>query len=267
MKKVIINLVTHSSYKDICENFVQLFDKNWACCTYDFCISVIGEETVFPKKKNIYLGKNCTLPEAIYRLMNNSEYDYCISFLGDAFISQKINNKEIEKLIKELSDNNIEYCNLIPRVPYRFHKEKLNKNLRYISTNDSYNMSFVAFIANKEFILNEFKDSITDLDFEMKYLNRGNGCKKYYKNRVILTNNIFKIVPGICAGKWDRHALKKLKKNNPEIEFSNRKLMSRSSMMKNDLILIFQIFASQKQRVILKKIISKITGIKFATDF
>lgn len=267
MKKVLINLVTHSAYKDVCDNFITLFDKNWNNCAYDFCISVIGDEIFFPEKNSIYFGKECTLPEALYNVMNNSEYDYCISFLGDAFINKKIDNIIVESLIRELDENDVEYCNLIPKTAFRFNKKVATRNTRYISTNDSYNMSFVAFIASREFILNEFAGKITDLDFERKYLNRGNAKCYTYKNRVILNENLFGLIPGICAGKWDRHALSKLRKDNPEIVFTNRKKLSLCAMMKNDLIVIFQIFASQRQRVLLKKILSKIIGMKFATEY
>lgn len=267
MKKVIINLVTHSAYKDVCENFLSLFDKNWHNCNFDFCISVIGEKVDFPGKKVIYHGKECTLPEAIYNIMNTSNYDYCISFLGDAFVNKKIDNCMVEALIKEMCNKNIDYCNLVPKIAYRFKKKMASSNMRYISTCDSYNMSFVAFIASRRFILKEFAGKITDLDFEKKYLKRSEKKCYTYKNRVILTKNIFGLVPGIYAGKWDRHALKKLQRENPEIIFAHRKMISIHVMIKNDFIQIFQIFASQRQRIILKKIISKLMRVKFVTEY
>lgn len=267
MKKVIINLVTHSAYKDVCENFLNLFDKNWHDCKFEFCISVIGDKIDFRGKKVIYNGNKCTLPEAIYNLMNNSDYDYCLSFLGDAFINTKVNNDEINKIIEEIDKCNIEYCNLIPKAAYRHHKISLNRDMRFITTNDNYNMSFVAFIASKKFILQEFKDKISDLDFEKKYLNRENVKYQIYKNRTILNKNVLGIVPGISAGKWDRHALNKLQKDNPEIEFTNRPKMSVKEMIENDIIQILQTWISCKQRMVLKKMISRITGKKFVTQF
>lgn len=267
MKKVLVSLVTHSAYKDVCNNFISLYDKNWSDCPYDFYISVIGDEVLFPGKKTVYFGRECTLPEALYNIMNDTDYDYCISFLGDAFINKKIDNIMVESLVKELDENGVEYCNLIPRTAYRFNKKVATRNTRYISTNDSYNMSFVAFIANREFILKEFAGKVTDLDFEKKYLNRGNKRCYTYKDRVILTENLFGLIPGISAGKWDRHALRKLQHSNREVCFTNRKKLSYFDMIKNDMIMIFQIFASQKQRVFLKKLLSKILKTKFATDF
>ena len=266
-KKVLVSLVTHSAYKDVCENFIELFDKNWEDCKYDFRVLVIGNEISFDKKKVNYYGRDCSLPEALYLAMSTSDYDYCISFLGDAFIDRKIDSIMVESLINDISEKNIEYCNFVPRIAYRFHKKLAGKNMRYISTNDSYNMSFVAFIASRRFVLKEFADRITDLDFERKYLNRINQCNQVYNDRVILTQNLFGLVPGIYAGKWDRHSLKRLQKDNPEIVFTNREKISNHVMIRNDFIKIFQIFASRKQRIILKKILSRLTGAEFATEF
>ena len=44
MNKVLVNLVTHSAYSDVCDNFLELFRKNWKDCPYDFVISIIGDE-------------------------------------------------------------------------------------------------------------------------------------------------------------------------------------------------------------------------------
>lgn len=267
MEKVLICLVTHSAYKDVCENFINLFDKNWTNCQYDFQVLVVGNKISLNNRKVTYYGEDCSLPEALYKAISISDYDYCISFLGDAFINKKINNIMVETLIKELNEKKIDYCNLIPRTAYRFHKKRAGENMRYISSDDSYSMSFIAFIASRRFIMGEFSGKITDLDFEKKYLNYISECCKIFKNKVILTNNLFGIVPGIYAGKWDRHSLKKLKKDNPEIVFTHRETISAFTMMKNDLIQLFQIFASKKQRKILKRILSKFMGVKFASEF
>ena len=58
MKKVLVSLVTHSAYKDICDNFLEMFDKNWNDCNYDFCISIIGDKIIFPGRKIVIMEIN-----------------------------------------------------------------------------------------------------------------------------------------------------------------------------------------------------------------
>lgn len=61
-------------------------------------------------------------------------------------------------------------------------------------------------------ILSEFKNGISDLDFEVKYLKKALDKYELYPDKAMLCNNLFGILPGIEAGKWNRHALKKMKK-------------------------------------------------------
>lgn len=267
MSKVLVSLVTHSKYQDVCDDFLKLFEKNWSDCAFDFFISVIGENIEFEGKKTIYHGKNCTLPGAIYNIMYNSEYDYCISFLGDAFINGKIDNREIEELINCIIQKKIEYCCLIPRIPFRFKELIACDKLRYISSEDSYNISFVAFIASKKFISNEFNNEITDLDFEMKYLKNADGNYYKYTDKAIVRKNIFNIFPGIDAGEWNRHSFNKIRKANRNIVLTNRKKVSIFKTLTNDCIHILQVFVSKGQRMKVKKILGKVPGIDFVTKY
>lgn len=267
MEKVLINLVTHSAYKDVCLNFLELFKKNWKDCPFDFIISVVGEPMEFKEYQTKYCGKNCQLPEAVYKTMHNSQYKYVISFLGDAFIDKKVDNYVIMDLLKEIENCNIQYCCLIPKKPFRFVGKKAGNNIRYISSFDAYNMSFVAFIASRNFIETEFSGQISDLKFESKYLELNGKNKVYYNDRVIVTNNIFNIIPGIDAGEWNRHAYKKLRRDNPEICFNSRQIAPLTATIKNDLFRVLQLFVSKKHRKVIKKIVSKIFKIKFVTDY
>ncbi len=266
MSKVLVNLVTHSAYKDVCTDFLKLYSKNWKDCPFDFVISVVGEKIEFEGFYTVYHGKTCQLPEAVYKLMHNSKYEYCISFLGDAFINEKVDNSVIDALLTEIRNNGIQYCCLIPRRPFRLVEKIAGNGIRYISSFDVYNMCFVAFIASRNFIEKEFSGHISDLEFESKYL-RINGDKRfYYKDRAIVIDNILNIVPGIDAGKWNRHAYKKLHNDNPDIHFNSRDIASLTTTAKNDLIHVLQLFISKKQRRIIKKIMSKIFKMKFMTD-
>lgn len=267
MKKVLVILVTHSSYSDVCANFIELYKKNWSDCNYDFVISVVGDHVTFGKERVVYNGSTCTLPNAVYSIMEASDYDYCISFLGDAFINSRIHNEEINELMEEIYKYNISYCCLIPRTAFRFKYNKIGKNLRYISSNDIYNMSFVAFVASKDFVQQEFGNNITDLEFEMKYIMQNGDKDFFYTDRVILTKNIFHLEPGIDAGKWNRHAYKKIKRNNKDLVLAKRQKVSRFKMIIADIYMILQVVISKKQRKALKRIISKLFNVQFVTKF
>ena len=267
MSKILVNLVTHSAYADECKIFLKLFEKNWQDCPYDFSILIVGKPIVFNGYNCKYLGEKCQLPEAIYKEMQNNDYDYCISFLGDAYINSKIDNDAVTRLINTIEMREYEYCCLIPRIAFRFCKKDAGEKLRYISSDDVYNMCFVAFVASKKFVEKEFCNAISDLEFERKYLKINFKDKKFYANRVILTENLFNLVPGIDGGKWNRHSMKKIKKNNPEIEFTDREVVSLRKTLINDMIHFLQILISRNQRKKWKKILEKVFHMRFSTEF
>ncbi|BAK48511.1 hypothetical protein CXIVA_25430 [Clostridium sp. SY8519] len=267
MNKIVIVLVTHSSYKDVCNNFIELYKKNWPDCPYSFMALTIGDTTQFENISTINYGTNCTLPGALYRVMASGEYDYCISFLGDAFINGRIKNNDVCSLINKLYKESIDYCCLIPRYPFRFKEKKINEYLRYVSSVDAYNISFVAFIASKKFVREEFKNNITDLEFEQKYLKRCISDSVIYCDKAILRKNIFNICPGIDSGKWNRHAIRKLEKSNPEVTFTNRPIATPTEGIRSDIIQLLQLIIKRKHIVSIKQKLTKYMNFKFTTRF
>ena len=267
MSKILISLVTHSDYADVCENFIELFNKNWRYDKnkFDFIVNVIGNQKQFSDFETYFHGKEKTLPGALYDIVYEKDYEYCISFLGDAFINSKVNDEIVLNIIDSMKKSQIDYCCLIPRIPWMGMGKRINSYMRAVSNRDSYNISFVAFIASRKFILDEFNNNISDLNFEEKYLKKALSKYEVYKNKSILYGNYLGLVPGIDSGKWNRHALKKLTKKNPEISFTHREKLSAKNQLRNDICHILQIFLTRKQIIIIKKILRKLFKINFFT--
>lgn len=266
MDKIAVVLCTHKAYVDICENFIELFLRNWKDCSYDFWILVIGKTEQLNYENIIFYDEDCSLPTAIYKFMDSYEqYTHCISFLGDAFIVDNINSEEVELIINDIISNKINYCCLIPRVAFRFKEYHCGAYMRYITNDDIYNMCFVAFIANRAFVCNEFNNNISDLEFERKYLRSNNDFNK--KDKAILRKNVFHIYAGIDAGKWNVHVLRKLKRMYPDIKWSGRERTSLYKTFMNDIGYIAQIVLSKNQRKCIKKVISKYFNKSFVTKY
>ena len=137
--------------------------------------------------------------------------------------------------------------------------------MRYTTENDVYNISFVAFIASRFFIQEEFRNNISDLEFEKKYLKCDS--RNDFINKCILKKNIFHIMAGIDAGKWNNHVLRILKKNYSDIKWAEREKTVASKTVFNDFALFFQMFLSKKQRRKMKMILTKFFDMKFVTKY
>lgn len=235
-----IIIPTNDKYLDICQNFVEVLRMSWSECPYRVIISVYGENKNYQSKvaEILYNEDAKTITSCVYKATKLYNSNMYMVFLGDAFFSKKIDNKEVEKIIDSFQASGFEYCMLRPRKAY----DKIrpyNKMIRYIGRRDRYNHSFIAFMAKPEFIEKEFSNPmINDFDFESKYLDEINDCKKniYYEKHAILRKNIFHIMPGIEKGKWDRIVLRKLKREYPSIEFATRQQVS----INTELILLIR---------------------------
>lgn len=215
--RILIIIPTHSKYRDVVNNFLSLLKKNWSECPYRIVVSICGENFDIQGFDKVYNGSNSNLIDCITNVKNLYSCDFYMCFLGDAFINKKVNQNIVNKIINDMHYNNIDYCSLINVKNYKKVK-KLNTILRYIHSQDRYSHNFISFIVTEQYIDNVLSKMTSDLEFEMKYLSIKNSF--YYQNHIIVTKNIFNIMPGIKKGRWNKFVLRKLKKNNPEINFA-----------------------------------------------
>lgn len=260
-KNVKIIVSVSSCYKDIADLFFYCMKKNWPDCPFD-CIVSFNDEKFNQYSKYSYVGqKKDTIPDNIRNITNKYKADFYICLLGDAFISNAVNTKNVLKLIKYMEINKISYCNLFPL-------RKKNKLITYIKNTDVYSMSFIAFIASNDFINKEFKNGVTDFEFEEKWLKSAleNSNQKYVlKDKIINSSNILNIVHGIQKGVWIRKSYNYMKKNGLLVN-SNRNKMSIIQEIIFSIRVKAQIFLPPKFRYVLKKLLSK-CGMKFSTTY
>lgn len=262
-KSCVIVLPTHSNYLGVCKNFVELLKKNWMDCPYELWISYAGDRTNIEWAFNtIYNGKAASLTECLYNLAEKVNADYYISFLGDAFINSRIDSNFIIELLKDIENNNIEYCSLMYVKNY-YREKSFNEQFRYIHTTDRYSHNFVSFIASDGFIKSTLHTCNTDLEFEKHYLEVKE--KKYYNSHIAIKKNYLGLVPAITNGKWNRLAYNKLVRDNPDISFDEREVETLAESL-------YQVFHDEfiwvipsGLRVRVKKIM-RLLGGRFATD-
>lgn len=226
-KKYIIIVPTHSSYIDVCENFISVLHKNWSPENYICILSICGppySQKLSSGWMSIYNGERATLPECVYKASQAYPSDYYFVFLGDAFIDNPVDGAYVEELLNEVKSHKIAYCKLEPQG--HFSRTKTAGNLiRYIRMDERYAHSFVAYLASGAFIQNEFANGLTDREFELKYLEYANNpgySKVFYEDRAIVLRNGFSIMAGIEKGMWDRTVLCHLKNKYKDIDFAER---------------------------------------------
>lgn len=265
-KKSLIILPTYSNYLDVCFCFLELLEKKWENHP-KVILSIIGDNKSIKNYDFIYNEKGTSLPKAIYNATKKYKADYYFCLLGDAFITENINQQFVERLLSIMTEKKINYCSLLP-VKSSLQPKKNRDIFNYIKYQDRYSHNFIAFIASEKFIQEEFSNNITDFEFELKYLKIANEMLKgYFDDRIILNRNYMNINHGISKGKWIRKTYKMLLKQNLDKPLPNRRIMSiKETLLLNVGLLINWIFPN-KIRILLKKFLSKYLFMKFPTKY
>lgn len=263
MHDFLIVLPTHSNYCKITENFLELLKKNWKDCPFDVIVSITGEDVKLDRVRSVYNGKNASLIDCLVNVSKKYKSNYYISFLGDAFINKAIDNTSIMKILDELADSHADYCSLKYVKEYKKEK-KYNQHFRYINDADRYSHNFTAFAVSYDYMNNEMIKFKDDLEFETKYLSkRGND---YYDDHLIVRGNYFNLLPGIVKGKWDAINYRKLKKDNPEIQFEDRLVLPYRESALRHIRNVVVSHLPTSLRVGIKKSVEKTFGFKFGVD-
>lgn len=257
--KLIINI--SEKYNEVADIFVSLLNSNWKDCPFEIILSYNDGFFFKDYGYTAYVENNQNIPNSIYNISKKYPADYYICLLGDAFISKKVDNNYIVKLIDIIEKKGISYCNLLP-------KRKKSKLFRYIRKNEIYSINFISFIASHHFIEDEFKENISDLDFENKYLksaffNENNN--EIWNDKIVNESNVLNIVHGINKGKWIRRSYNTLK-NNEFVKRSSYEKMTQTDTFFYRIRLLSQNFLKPSYRITLKKTFSKL-GMNFNSDY
>lgn len=249
-------------YEDIFSVFFELLKHNWPDCKWDIIEISDMTDTVYGKH-HIKKEKDDTIPDCIYRASEKYPADFYIFFLGDAFITRSVNNENVEKLLVEMKKGGFEYCNLFknPTCKSDSFYMKLKKT-------ESYGVQFIAFIATRYFINKEFKESVTDFEFEQKHLITASKAKRgYYDEYIVADKRLFGILHGINKGCWIRKAYRFLQRKYPDILLGSREKQSLKIEIYEEVARLSSRLLTTRTRSKIRRIINRMSKKRFYTDY
>lgn len=255
MNRIKIIVSVCKIYEDIAEIFFELFMKNWPDCPYDLIISSDYESEKFPSNCIVFRGES-SLPGNIYEISKKYPAEYYICLLGDAFISKEIDTNALNNLFQCLKNNYIEYCKLFT---YGFDNAQ-SEIIRKADLHKPYEVSFIAFIATIGFIQREFVNSISDFEFEHKYLQiAARNTENDYINQnsyAVVTYNVLHIRHGIQKGLWIRETYNDIEQISNLVKTNNRDKLSIIDSIYRRCAIITNQGPFSKTRAFLKKLLA-----------
>lgn len=228
-KDLSILIVGFDGYKDVWDIDIHLLNKYWSNRPKTYlATSVLRPE--YNDVEIIPAGEGSEWSRKAYNALKVIKTRYVLLLLEDFFVSSPVDNALILDSLQLIKDNDIKFYQvLVQLIKSSWEKGDSfqgNKHIKIIPHDKKYPINLQAAIWDREFLLETIGEgNYNAWQFEIKQIvieNLNVGKIEY----LIDNRNILNIEHTIVQSKYLRAPLKRLLKNEPQIDISDREILS-----------------------------------------
>lgn len=222
-------IVGFDGYKDVWDIDVHLLNKYWSNRPKTY----LATSVLKPDYDNVEIiaaGEGSEWSKKAYTALKAIKTKYVLLLLEDFFISSPVDNTIVLDSLQLIKNSDIKFYQvLVQLVKSSWEKGapfQGNKHIKIIPQNKKYPLNLQAAIWDREFLIKTIGEgNYNAWQFEIKQISidRINVDKIEY---LIDDRNILNIEHTIVQSKYLRGPLKRLKKQEPQIDFSGREILS-----------------------------------------
>ena len=268
LNDVSVLIIGFDGYKDVWDHDIELMNKYWP----DRPRTYLANSMLNPNYENVEIinaGSNSEWSKKVQVALNKIETTYVMLLLEDFFITDYVDNQQLESVMKMVETDGIKFYQiLVQLVKQSWEKGKPykgNKEIIIIPSDKKYGINLQAAIWNKEFLRQTVgTGNYNAWEFEVNQL----GTEDYNKEKIeylIDTRNILNITHAVVQSKYLRSAKRKLRKLGIEISESERAQLCMLDNFKYELKL-FMYSATPKVLVKPFKAVGRFFKVDFVTD-
>lgn len=267
-KDLSVLIIGFDGYKDVWDIDVYLLNKNWGNRPKTYLATSLLEPQ-YEGVEIISAGEGSEWSIKAYNALKAIKTKYVLLLLEDFFVSATVDSSKVLDCLELIKSNNIKFYQVLVQL-YKSTWEKGapfkgNKHIHIISKDKKYPLNLQAAIWDREFLLDTIGEgNYNAWQFEIKQIANEtiNEGKIEY---LIDDRNILNIEHTIVQSKYLRAPLKRILKQNPDIDISGREVLSRKENFKYQLkLLMYSI--TPRSLVKLFKRIGRLLNIDFVTD-
>lgn len=116
-KKIAFLVVSCDKYQDLWFPFFKTFFKYWNDCPHKIYLASNFSKFDNSKVTNISFGEDKDYSSNLIEILKNVHEEWIIVWFEDAFLTKKVNNNLVNKLIDQVILNNIDYLKLTVDYP------------------------------------------------------------------------------------------------------------------------------------------------------
>lgn len=265
---VSVLIIGFDGYKDVWDHDIELMNKYWPNRPRTY----LANSMLNPNYENVEIinaGPDSEWSKKVQVALNKIETPYVLLLLEDFFITDYVDNQQLESVMKMIETDGIKFYQiLVQLVKQSWEKGKPykgNKRIIIIPSNKKYGINLQAAIWNKEFLRQTVgTGNYNAWEFEVNQL----GTEDYNKEKIeylIDTRNLLNITHAVVQSKYLRSAKKKLKTMGIEIPESERAQLSKSDNFRY-VLKLFMYSATPKLLVKPFKSVGRLLNVDFVTD-
>lgn len=227
-------------YLDVLKIFLTLLEENWPHRKCRVCVSTQSKIVDgFDNIDFIKCGENRNSIQRSVFVMQTIDSEYVLTLNSDNFITKRVDNEEIQKLINFMRLNEVDYLQIwkLKNREQRKYKTAVN-DIYYCNKKARYSKSLMANIWNKNAYLNLFSTVNSDgWTIEGQWLKECLDSQPGYDDNYCYCNSDpLAILHGVSKGCWIRKAYRKLRKLGfNKSDFSSRKKLSLNTTFKQNI--------------------------------
>lgn len=224
-----ILIIGYDGYKDVWDIDIHLLNKYWSNRPKTY----LATSVLKPEYDNIEIissGEASEWSKKAYNALNKIKSKYILLLLEDFFVSSPVNNNLVFDSLQLIKKNRIKFYQILVQLVKSSWEKGApfqgNKHIKIIPQDKKYPLNLQAAIWDREFLIKTIGEgNYNAWQFEIKQIStdRINVEKIEY---LIDDRNILNIEHTIVQSKYLRGPLKRLKENEPEIDFSGREVLS-----------------------------------------
>lgn len=248
-----------NNYSDLWDLHVLHLNKYWADRTIKSTL-VTDEETnrTFSNVDIFSAGSSLEMPQRIKKKLETASSEYVLITLDDYFITQKVNNKEINHLIEAMDKYGLDYIRMFPIPREKVPLDK-KKKLYWVDLSRNYAVNLYPGIWRKSFLEMTLKEPLNAWKYEVSLTLI---AKENNRKCAMSRGNEFVFLDVIRKGKLLSKASKYLRNNGMMID---RELISKREETKLNLMFWTKKNTPRFVQSFIKKIMS-LFGMKFFSD-
>lgn len=213
INKLTIVISSPSSYRDVFEINSQLFDKYWADCIYRKIYSTdFLENQINTSFEILTSNQNDDWISRMRLHLHNVNTKYVFLITDDLFLKSKIENSQIEELIKFMDANDIIYTRLYKNSIFKRKKNYIQKNIYQMKYCQPYAKNLLGGIWERKYLLKVLNKDLSAYEIEMQWNKESIEFGNENINHHIYYHNDY-FFHSVYKGKWVRGAKYFFKKN------------------------------------------------------